>query len=1306
MDSIVTTKSLRAFVTRAEFASSLLAPPTAYDLAPRYVLDSYRRAAPQVAKALATLQSPAYDRISRRDLAKDMRVALELTAPIALGGVRAFFIGAALVHCAANPVTLILGGPALLLTGKKLLADLRRAFVVDPEIRRWVQLAHEAAVQNDFVAADQHFKAALAMDVNPSNPRNADIYLHQGLLYIQHQRPRQALIALTKASVLIGENEVVAQPREGAGKLKLSKRGMAELLALACLDSFAKDDAGIEEWNEIAKDFASSASLRFEKFAQAKDAGHLFGLFGVDPTSAEANRALVAKVRFLQAKIESRKNLRLAQSRDRMLAAVNEGRKLLQQDATLSLEERATALLEQAQFYFSATVRGGKVQLEMLEFALTFADEAAAAFAAEQPDRAILTRAEALSFALSTIPRAVEQGTEGVGAMTRAVAERLEGLLGEVEEASRLDGAPEYLLWAYEQLYRLWGDPEDKRRALEGALRVADRARDPVAAFHAALRLTFLGQEQTGKERVLAATRAMAADADAVVASFGARYAAELSEGEAATELFARAAERFSSAGAAARSVRQIHPFYLQGRAVAHDWRETAVILHTLGAHCFLRAGRPRDAIRALEAAEVTALQADSKALQSVLEAMRLVARCLVGDLDAAAELREWLASPDPEHRQLSVWARKLAETLGVPLDGQDQAEPARSAGPEATQPESALEGLLRRRADLQALVRGAAELVREGGPDELVSLLDDQARKLAEGRFHLAIVGEFSTGKSTFINAVLGSCVLPSSARPTTAAINRIIWGEAASATVFLKDAPAATIPVGELAEYITERKNPGNKKCVTSVEIRYPLELLRDGITLLDTPGIASLFQAHTDITYQIIPSCDAVLLLTSATMPYSASEKEFLTTLKEQLAGKVFLVINKIDQLSQVEATRVIEFVTENARKELADIRIYPVSSYWALAGRLIGSAQADAATYTEDQITGGITSVESLLQGSRFRDFETQLFRFLVENKGTLLLESVAHGVRQVLGEVQRVTDAELRAQSLSLAEVREKAKQLLVQAERSREAVEAALKDCAAAFDGAQTKFSERLRLELPAVERSVQARIEGCPPADLDSLDLGKAVNEEFQRWSSAAAADLARNTRLAIEQAVAGLNAITQELSASYDRSFELDFVDALPALSMEDLHLGASDGGMARSALQGGVIGVAIALLGPIGILAGLVGSAYIDSKLNELRAKKLKDRYRAEAHDAMRAGTCQLLELATVRFRRVRDSSLERLRCQAEAVLRRFEKNAKALVAQREQAEDAAAERGVTLKRRRQVLAKLITESRSFSRGHGRA
>src|SRR4051812_273583 len=120
MAHVEKTRSLRAFISRAEFATKLLAPPTAYDLAPRYVLDAYRASSAAISKALtAAAQDPAYARIAQRDIAKDVRIALELAAPIALGGVRVFLVGASLIAYASNPVTLVLGGPALLLTGKR-----------------------------------------------------------------------------------------------------------------------------------------------------------------------------------------------------------------------------------------------------------------------------------------------------------------------------------------------------------------------------------------------------------------------------------------------------------------------------------------------------------------------------------------------------------------------------------------------------------------------------------------------------------------------------------------------------------------------------------------------------------------------------------------------------------------------------------------------------------------------------------------------------------------------------------------------------------------------------------------------------------------------------------------------------------------------------------------------------------------------------------------------------------------------------------------------------------------------------------
>src|SRR5687767_4193413 len=125
-----------------------------------------------------------------------------------------------------------------------------------------------------------------------------------------------------------------------------------------------------------------------------------------------------------------------------------------------------------------------------------------------------------------------------------------------------------------------------------------------------------------------------------------------------------------------------------------------------------------------------------------------------------------------------------------------------------------------------------------------------DEAREQIEGFFLLVVAGEFNSGKSSFINALLGEKVLPEGVTPTTDRINVLRHGEQQSE---------------ELPEpFLLERTHPA--------------PLLRE-MHIVDTPGTNAIIRRHEELTREFIPRCDLVLFVTSADRPFTESERVFL-------------------------------------------------------------------------------------------------------------------------------------------------------------------------------------------------------------------------------------------------------------------------------------------------------------------------------------------------------------------------------------------------------------------------------------------
>ena len=175
--------------------------------------------------------------------------------------------------------------------------------------------------------------------------------------------------------------------------------------------------------------------------------------------------------------------------------------------------------------------------------------------------------------------------------------------------------------------------------------------------------------------------------------------------------------------------------------------------------------------------------------------------------------------------------------------------------------------------------------------------LLRATCQKLSENRFSLVVIGQFKRGKTTFINAILGRDLLPTAIIPLTSIITVLKYGETLSIRVFFNNNAVEEIELSELASYITEKYNPKNEKGVNYAEILYPSPYLQNGVQIVDTPGIASIHEHNTEITYQYLPNADAAVFLVSVDPPITQAEFDFLNDLKKDIP-KIFFILNKID------------------------------------------------------------------------------------------------------------------------------------------------------------------------------------------------------------------------------------------------------------------------------------------------------------------------------------------------------------------------------------------------------------------------
>jgi len=302
---------------------------------------------------------------------------------------------------------------------------------------------------------------------------------------------------------------------------------------------------------------------------------------------------------------------------------------------------------------------------------------------------------------------------------------------------------------------------------------------------------------------------------------------------------------------------------------------------------------------------------------------------------------------------------------------------------------------------ELDQQLVGLASLPALQGPK-----IDRLVDKLRQNRFNLVVLGAFKRGKSTLINALLGKRVLPTAIVPLTSVVTILSYGEQLGIEVFFTNGERREISPEELVDYITEKGNPRNKKGVHEVKISYPSPYLRDGVRIIDTPGVGSVYEHNTDVALNFLPRVDAGVFVVTVDPPLSAAEHEFLKDIREYV-HKLFFVLNKIDYVAEAERQEALEFTSQVLRKDLATdgLMIFPISAKMALEGKQNGSCDS--------------------LECSLLPQFERHLSEFLYKEKGRVLLVSILNGALKAITDSTLTLRVERQASTLSLKELEEK-----------------------------------------------------------------------------------------------------------------------------------------------------------------------------------------------------------------------------------------------------------------------------------------
>jgi tRNA U34 5-carboxymethylaminomethyl modifying GTPase MnmE/TrmE len=396
---------------------------------------------------------------------------------------------------------------------------------------------------------------------------------------------------------------------------------------------------------------------------------------------------------------------------------------------------------------------------------------------------------------------------------------------------------------------------------------------------------------------------------------------------------------------------------------------------------------------------------------------------------------------------------------------------------------------------------------------------------RLARGKFVLAVVGEFSSGKSFLLNALLGKFgLLATDINPSTATITELEHGEIDEATAFYEDGRSERVPIDSLGKFVTTNPSTGSGQAADApvrVLVKAASPFLQRGFIVADTPGLASINPAHRRATLQFLPGADAVLYLIDTQQPFSEGDASFLGIIRQHI-DTIFIVQTKIDLWGEPQADG--RSAWEQAYERIARLAALhaPGTYVYAISAR--------------DYVDGTVAGDAGTIERSRFPAFLNALDASLIKRTGRARLQRAGDAATAAASDETETIDRdlamlELGAPLLTLrreaivpqlqragAEARAFREELLSRGARERQAaiergralaeeLERALAQAFDITDVAKLRDRERLHLIVDRVVAQVTGefadRTAGAVTGDA-SETLARAREHLPLRWSLA----------------------------------------------------------------------------------------------------------------------------------------------------------------------------------------------------------
>lgn len=477
----------------------------------------------------------------------------------------------------------------------------------------------------------------------------------------------------------------------------------------------------------------------------------------------------------------------------------------------------------------------------------------------------------------------------------------------------------------------------------------------------------------------------------------------------------------------------------------------------------------------------------------------------------------------------------------------------------------------------------------------------------VANDAFRVIAVGSFSRGKSTMINAIVGDDLLPAKLAPATAVITIIKYGEPPRAFVHHKDAKQGVVelPVRDIKDYLLIPREKLEGPTVTGdfgspferVEILLPCNICKDGVEIVDSPGLEE-DEARQRITTEFLTQSDAAIVLLSCQQLITNEEERFIRQeLMKRGFDHIFYVINFCDELTSDEDC---EDIRHRAYTKLgSDERVFMVSSREALRAKKAQDVHR--------------------LERSGFPEFERALESFLVSDRGRL---KVTTSCKLIRAAIEQLGDSARVKRSLLERRSSDELSRLQAEFDIKRQHILEKKEDVLAKIGDRGALLGERLcssfarkcrELAQSLPETAKGLDIEGSvfqmkQYQDKTVAALDYYIKDQFKQWAELEAAETFQSeierVKQSIDRDIQGILSDVDELKFMLDPDYKPSLQTGDNSFERIAAAVGSLAVGDIGGAITGGVLG-ARAAIAQVGATIAVQSVLYLVGLLNPFTA-----------------------------------------------------------------------------------------------------